>query len=137
MMLLQISQALQNLNSTINTSLANLGESSAIDAIVGKILSKTQTLALLLGVCFYLIMLGFNYVKSGINKFTNPHEHMFIDLNELTRTIGLLFIIASYPIFMGVVAQFVNVSYSMTKLSSANYQEMISISDSINANYAR
>ncbi len=137
MILLQISQALQNLNNTVSTSLANLGESKAIDAIVGIILSKTQTLALLFGVCFYLLMLGFNYLKSGINKFTNPNDNMFIDLNELTRTIGLLFLIACYPIFMGAVAQFVNVSYGMTKLSGSDYKQMITISDSINANYVR
>ncbi len=137
MTVLQISQGLQTLNNTISTGLANLGESKAIDAIVGQILSKTQALALLLGVCFYLLMLGFNYLKSGINKFTNHGDHFFIDLNELTRTIGLLFLIGSYPIIMGAVAQFVNVSYSMTKMSGNEYQTMINISDSINSQYAR
>jgi hypothetical protein len=136
MILLQLSQGLVDMEQTVTTALANLGETPAIDSIVGQILTKTQTLALLLGVCFYLLMLGFNYVKSGINKFTNPGDHFFIDLPELTRTIGLLFLIGSFPIFMGVVAQFVNVSYSMTKMSRDEYNTMINAARSINAQYA-
>lgn len=137
MIILQVSQGLQTLNNTVTTALANLGESKAIDSIVGQILTKTQTLALLLGICFYLLMLGFNYLKSGINKFTNPGNNFFIDLNELTRTIGLLFLIGSYPIIMGAVAQFVNVSYSMTKMTKDEYQTMINTTKQINMQFAQ
>ncbi len=137
MVLLQMSQGLQTLNNTVTNALTNLGESKAIDSIVGQILTKTQTLALLLGVCFYMLMLGFNYLKSGINKFTNPGNNFFIDLNELTRTIGLLFLIGSYPIIMGAVAQFVNVSYSMTRMTSDEYQTMINTTKLINQQYAQ
>jgi hypothetical protein len=128
---------MQALNNIVTNALANLAESKAIDSIVSQILTKTQTLALLLGICFYMLMLGFNYLKSGINKFTNPGNNFFIDLNELTRTIGLLFLIGSYPIIMGAVAQFVNVSYSMTRMTGNEYQTMINTSRLINRQYAQ
>jgi len=124
------------INKFLTDNMSQYAEGPAIDNVVKTILKKTTELAMLLGICFYLIMLGFNYLKSGIDKFTNPNSEFFIDLNELTRSIGLLTLIALFPTIMTVVVGFVNVSYKMTKLSKADYETMEGQNTAINHMYA-
>lgn len=132
-----LDSSMNDIYSTLNQSLSQYAEGPAIDNVVTQILNKTLNLGMLLGICFYLIMLGFNYLKSGIDRVSNPNASFFIDLNELTRSLGILTLIGMYAIVMTVVVGFVNVSFKLTKMSQDDYTKLVAQTTAINQKYAR
>lgn len=120
------------MNDIVIQALKQLNETRFLDVTVEKVASRVVIVAIILGIIFYLINLGFNYIKTGVSKLSGKDGGYFIDFEELMRTLGILTLICLYFPVMTAVTQLCDFAYDMTKPNQAKYDNLVKSFKSIN-----
>lgn len=112
--------------------LDSLLKNEYLSASVIKLVQTTTKIALIIAPLFYILSLGWNYLKSGYDRMVTGKPGPPVDLQQLGRSIVIMFFIISYSAIISAFDSTIMYINSLSAPNSEQVQEMAAELQSLN-----